>query len=160
MEWILIMLLNLPVDNAELVDRRFSTHESCVRAGDQILRGGLMAASYKKSPIIKMRAPARVQLAVFRQEAKCVGVPAYDPPPRLLPLPYKLPCQSCKPVSPEPTMGTFFGEISQPFPAASPNAVEKIKGPKNPPSQLGGLQPSQFFLPPDRKVISTHSTVD
>jgi len=40
MEWVLIMLLNLPVDNARFVDRRFPTYESCVRAGDQILRGG------------------------------------------------------------------------------------------------------------------------
>lgn len=121
-----------------------------------------MAVSYNMSPIIKRPAPARVQLAVSRQEAKCVRVSANDPPVQLIPLPYELPCQACKPVILEPPMGTFSGGIFKSFPGASPNAAEKVEMPKVQPSQLDGLQFSNFFLPSDREVTlpPSHSRVE
>ncbi len=121
-----------------------------------------MAASYNVSPIIKRPAPAHVHLAVFRKEAKCVRVPAYGPPVQPIPLLYELPCQACKPVLLEPSMGTFVGGIFKSFPDASPNAAEKVERLKVQPSQLDGLQSSNFFLPSDREVAlpPSHSRVE
>ncbi len=79
MEWLLILALHLPPEEANIEDMRFSTYEACMQAVENVLKGELIPV--RRGPGIKLEDRAKPSIKanliypVIRSEVSCIQAP-------------------------------------------------------------------------------------
>jgi hypothetical protein len=76
MEWLLIIFLYLPPEQADIGDLRFSSKEECLQIGDQIVRRGLIPEPPQTEDETREKTGIKgLIFPVLRSEIQCVEVP-------------------------------------------------------------------------------------